>query len=288
MKRALLLLNWNQASETAERLAELTAWPGANWEIWVADNGSTDESRALPERFPGVRFVWNGGNRGYAGGLNPALRLLRAEGVEAALLLNSDVNLSLEAAEALFATLSVHPQLGAVGPVLEEPGGRRSYGGRDPGRYVRTRRSHPPRPAVDGLLDADYVPGTVFLFRTALLDEVGYLEEAFFFSGEIADWCARIRAAGWRCAIDPRVSVRHLEDDRNRRRATVYRYYTLRNRFLYVQRHPVFGRRALWTVAGAFQWVRSAFQPDVRRAVAWALGDGIRGQFGNGNKRFHA
>lgn len=288
MKRALLLLNWNQAAETAERLAEWAAEPGADWEIWVADNGSTDESRALPERFPGVRFVWNGENRGYAGGLNPALRLLRAEGVGMVLLLNSDASLSREAAEALFTTLSGHPQMGAVGPVLEEPGGRRSYGGRDPGRHLRTRRSRSPRPAADGLLDVDYVPGTVFLFRTALLDEVGYLEEAFFFSGEIADWCARIRAAGWRCATDPQVSVRHLEADADRRRATLYRYYTLRNRFLLVRRHPAPGRRAFWIVAGALQWARAAFQPDVRRAVAWALSDGIRGRFGNGNGRFHA
>jgi hypothetical protein len=254
----------------------------------VADNGSTDNSRSLANRFPRVRFVWNQANLGYAGGLNPALRAIRAGGIQTALLLNSDALLSRDAAEALFATLTARPRLGAVGPVLEESGGRRSYGGRDPGRFVQTRRSRPPRPADDGLLDADYVPGTVFLFRTDILDQVGYLEEDYFFSGEIADWCARARAAGWRCAVDPQVSVRHAEDDDAHLRATLYRYYTLRNRFLYLRRHPAFGRRAFWMAVGALQWVRAGFRPEIRNAIAWALQDGVCGRFGNRNGRFHA
>jgi GT2 family glycosyltransferase len=54
------------------------------------------------------------------------------------------------------------------------------------------------------------VVGAYMLFRRSLIDEVGLLDEDYFFTVEDVDYCKRIHEAGYQVIYDPRHSVVHI------------------------------------------------------------------------------
>ena len=79
----------------------------------------------------------------------------------------------------------------------------------------------------------------------------GLLDEEFFFSGEIADFCKRARDGGHRVCVDLEAEARHDASETPQTvRDTLYVYYSLRNRFLYAKKHYPFEKAkylALWS-----------------------------------------
>ena len=59
--------------------------------------------------------------------------------------------------------------------------------------------------------DVDVVSGMFMLVPRRVLEAVGPLDPAFFVYAEEADWCRRIRKAGWRCAFTPEARILHLD-----------------------------------------------------------------------------
>jgi GT2 family glycosyltransferase len=49
----------------------------------------------------------------------------------------------------------------------------------------------------------DVISGAAMFVRRAAMEEVGLLDEAFFFYGEETDWCHRFRLAGWDLVFAP-------------------------------------------------------------------------------------
>src|SRR5690606_19368130 len=80
-----------------------------------------------------------------------------------------------------------------------------SFGGRDPGLYLDTRIREKPATIPENY----YLPGTVLLFRAGLIPDIGYLDQRYFFSGEIADLCARAAVAGRKIWLNDDVTVMH-------------------------------------------------------------------------------
>jgi hypothetical protein len=280
----------------------------------VVDNASNDSRRDLiPQSCPVVSYIYNERNLGFAGGNNAALRRIISSESEAVLLLNNDAVISEPHLVQLLAALDENPRLGVVGPLLEARQGSRrtiSAGGRDIARFPQTRIVYPPggraashgasvcvetpdgRPMdANSLRVAAYVPGTAVVIRTSLLRSVGLLEEAYFFSGEMADFCRRAQSAGWTCAISPQALALHAPAG-GRLRDTLYRYYNLRNRFLFIRRHEPARRRlfGFWLGCGAAMAARAILcgRPAAARAVLLALRDGLAGRFGNRNDLFGA
>lgn len=299
MNLAVIILNWNQAAATIRCVNSLLAWTRAAPEVWVVDNASSDGSRELiPRSCPTVSCLYNDVNLGFAGGNNVALRKIALSKSEAVLLLNNDAMIAEDQALRLLAILRDNPRLGIVGPLLEErKANRRIFlaGGRDIARRLYTRRIYPiagnaGSTVADSLDPVDYVPGTAALVRVDLLRTVGLLDEAYFFSGEMADFCRRARSSGWTCAISSQSVATH-EQEAGAIRATLYRYYTLRNRFLFVRKHEPACRWRLfvfWLGCGAlmaaFAFVRG--HPAQARAAWLGLRDGLAGRFGNRNELF--
>ena len=59
--------------------------------------------------------------------------------------------------------------------------------------------------------EVDVVSGMFMLVPREVVETVGALDEAFFVYGEEADWCRRIRKAGWRCVVTPEARILHLD-----------------------------------------------------------------------------
>jgi GT2 family glycosyltransferase len=187
----------------------------------VVDNESSDSTIGLvKERFPQVRVIASGGNRGYGTSVNLGFRETSGAFV---LLSNSDVIYPGRSVQRLVQFLRDTPDVGLVGGQLLFPNGnwQRSYADL-PGlwsgfkaavgittfqRACRTwlwpvRFDRKPK-------DVPYVDGAVLLVRREAFEAVGGFDESFFRYGDECDLCARIHKTGWRTVFCPESQIIH-------------------------------------------------------------------------------
>lgn len=298
MNLAVVILNWNQAAATIGCVEAVAAWTRLAPDIWVVDNASQDGSRGLiAQQCPAAHVLASDRNLGFAGGNNLALRQILVARSDVVLLLNNDAVIAEDQVQHLLAELEMNPRAGVIGPLLDERRGPEQVftaGGRDIARHIGTRHEYPKADlpaliATHRLLDVDYVPGTVALIRADVLRRVGLFDEDYFFSGEMADFCRRAGEADYTSAICSR--ARAVHEPGGGARSTLYRYYTLRNRFLYIRKFYQSRRGSyacFWSAVGLVMAARSLIRghPAEARAAWRALRDGLAGQFGNRNELF--
>ena len=182
--------------------------------------------------------------------------------------------------------------LAAVGPLIVEQrdGGEVVFaGGRDISRWRQTRIPFH-RDAVEAAgtryRQPDYVMGTAMVSDRTAWEQAGLLDERYFFSGEVADWCERVRALGFQLAVDTTArALHHSNLAGSTAREGDYLYYSLRNRFLFAARHRS-GQRfrfvMRWTAIGLGEAAKAMVRGKWVRAGAClsALRDGLAGRFG--------
>lgn len=292
-KLAIILINWNNGEDTIECLQMIDAWRRLRADIWVVDNASSDGSpEQIASRFPGVLLLRNRRNLGFAGGNNAAIRSALQAGSQLILLLNNDARLEEESALGLMQALDIAPGYGLVGPLLEEHIGNKAVlyaGGREIAYHVNTRiRWNRQLAPVETVLPVDYVPGTAVLIRADVFKEVGMLDEDYFFSGEIADFCRRARTKGYRCGIAAHITAAHHSERAGKLRQTLYLYYSLRNRLLYTRKFASAAWLAAWAGYDLFLAGKRLAGGDrpAARAIWLALVDGLAGRYGNRNSLF--
>jgi GT2 family glycosyltransferase len=296
---AVVLLNWHSEQLTLLRAAEVRSWASIDPAVVIVDNESSASSRAALEAEPGIaKLIVSTANRGFAGGNNLGIAWAIEQRFEYILLLNTDACIAEGAVLALLERLDRYPDIAVIGPVLKQRGATEQFlvGGRDIARHGATRTAMAPdefrRLADYPLHRVDYVPGAVLLARRAAFEQVGLFDEQFFFSGEVADFCRRIRRRGGRSCIDLDVGADHdIGQTAHALRATLYVYYSLRNRFLFARKHyPTmrFWYFARWTMIGAWELAKNIARGRIgtARALALALRDGLRGRVGNRNALF--
>lgn len=145
-----------------------------------------------------------GENLGFAGGNNLGLRVAMARGHEYLWLLNNDTRVDADAGDALVRRMQEDTRIGLCGSTLfhlEQPETVQCLGGSrfDPDRAVSTpvgagllrSQPWPDRAEVEGLLG--HVAGASMMVRRALIEQVGFMEEAYFLYFEEIDWALRSR-----------------------------------------------------------------------------------------------
>ena len=113
-KVAIVILNWNGSRYLQQFLPSVLAATYSNFEVYVADNASTDNSVSmLCEQFAQVKIVQNEANFGFAGGYNQALPHIKADYY---VLLNSDVLVAPDWIEPVIALMETDDQIAACQP----------------------------------------------------------------------------------------------------------------------------------------------------------------------------
>jgi GT2 family glycosyltransferase len=290
---AVIILNWNNPGDTSRCVEGILSWKEITPWIIVVENGSSDGSaEELEARFPGVTILKSKVNLGFTGGNNLAIKKAMEQNVEYILLLNNDASLNEGDAASLLRAMAGRPDLGTIGPRLKE-GSDVYAGGADIGRNLNTRIRWSQDMGSGGIKIVDYVPGTALLIRREAIEKAGLLDENFFFSGEVADLCMRIYEAGMLCGVDLYSEVTHLVEGYTPARDTLYIYYNLRNRFLYVKKHYNGQRyllQGLWSAYCIWETISSFAKGKTgrSRAALFAMIDGMAGRFGDRNDRFIA
>jgi GT2 family glycosyltransferase len=100
--------------------------------------------------------------------------------------------------------------------------------------------------------DVEWVGGAFMMIRREVIEQVGPLDEGFFFYGEDAEFCHRVRRAGWRVRYDPGAAVIHLggaSSDPARLAARQRSAFQWKARYLLQRR--CYGRLAEWSARAA-------------------------------------
>lgn len=220
---SIVIVNWNTCALLSQCLRsvarEVDSIPH---EVWVVDNGSSDDSVAMLRRdFPHVHVIESRVNLGFAGANNLAMQ--RSTG-RYLLLLNTDAIVQPGSIRALLDLAEAEPRAGIVGAHLLNPDGsfQASYTNFPTlwqeflilstlGRRLRGRwyPSHGPE-EERGPQRVDYVEGACLLVRRAALEQVGGLDEGYFMYAEEVDWCRRMAAQGWEVWYQPVARVVHI------------------------------------------------------------------------------
>lgn len=209
---SLVIPNWNGREHLEACLGALRRQTFASHEVILVDNGSTDDSVAYTrEEFPEVVVIELPENRGFTGACNAGYAASRGEFV---CLLNNDTEADERWLEALVDAFERHPEAGAVatkmllfdrrdhfhsaGDFYRVNGlpGNRGVWQRDRGQYDREE------PVFSAC-------GGAAAYRRAMIDVIGFLDDAFFFSCEDIDLAWRAHLAGWEVIYTPAAVVYH-------------------------------------------------------------------------------
>ena len=209
-----IIINWNSAPLLKRCLESLRADPDVgDWQVIVVDNASDeDPSPMIRETLPAAEIARPETNLGFSGGNNLGAR---QAGGEYLLFLNADTEVVPGAIRGLATFLDEHPDAGAVGPrLVGADGSVQVSAGVFPGPWQYLSSSlHLARVSVpDSVGPVDYVAGAALMIRRGAFDAVGGWSEAYFFYGEDAELCARLRDTETPLTYYvPDVTIAHLE-----------------------------------------------------------------------------
>jgi GT2 family glycosyltransferase len=254
MHLSVIIVNYNVKYFLEQCLYSLQkACLGIDAEIIVADNNSTDGSRAYLEKiFTSVNFIWNTANTGFAKANNLALEKAKGDFI---LFLNPDTLLSEDSIEKSLNFLKSHPASGALGIRMVD----------GPGKFLKESKRAFPSPLtslfkLSGLARAfprsktfaryhlgylseeknhevDVLAGAFMLMPKKILNEIGNFDERFFMYGEDVDLSYRIQKAGYKNYYFAESSIIHFKGESTKRGSLNYVRLFYRAMYLFVKKH---------------------------------------------------
>jgi GT2 family glycosyltransferase len=215
-----------RSRDTLAHYAEALAPSLRNGEarLVAVDNASPDDSAALlRDLLPEAEVLVNSQNLGFALGCNRAWPLVNTRYW---LLLNPDVEVTMEGLQRLVKWMDRHPGVAAASPRLRSSTGvelpvARAHDSlwRPLMETLRLHKLLPESLRARLLLSGrrstpeivrGWVPGAALIARVSAITEVGLLDESLFLYGEDREWCWRMSKRGWEIGVCPNVEFVHI------------------------------------------------------------------------------
>lgn len=208
---SIVIVNWNGLHLLQPCISALRRQLEQRFEIIVVDNGSTDGSVAWITAQADIRLILNKSNQGFAPATNQGIRAGNAPFVA---LLNNDTEPEPQWLATLLKAMD-DPRVGAANGLLlfaGQPDMVQSAGiVIDRAAIAWDRFGGLPRthPAVRQPTEIFGATGGAALYRRAMLDEIGLLDERYFAYLEDVELAWRAQKAGWICRYLPEATVLH-------------------------------------------------------------------------------
>jgi len=218
IKISYIIITWNGLA-LIRRLLEsmLHQMKREDVEVIVVDNGSADGTKEFLKReYTEVRLIENAENRGVAYARNRALEAARGRYL---FILDNDVVINDAAVEGMEEYMEEHRDVGLcacrlVGEDGEVQESCKPY----PGLLIKLRNVLFPQKntffyatEMNGeAFEPVYVIGACQMIRREAFEQAGMLDEKIFYGPEDADYCLRIRKAGWKVMYLPQYTMQHL------------------------------------------------------------------------------
>lgn len=209
---SVIIPHWNGLHHLDSCLGALRSQRWTDFETIIVDNGSTDGSQTyVRKHFPDMRLLELGENRGFTGACIAGYEASRGNLV---VLLNNDTEADQNWLACVKAAFDAHPETGIVASKLLLFDERDRF--HAAGDYVRIDGL----PGNRGVWQRDtgqfdreeYVfsaCGAAAAYRRTMLEEIGFLDDTFYFSCEDVDLGWRANLAGWRVLYVPEAVVYH-------------------------------------------------------------------------------
>jgi GT2 family glycosyltransferase len=183
-----------------------------DFEVILADNGSTDGTQAYVRKsYPEVRLLELWENRGFTGACNAGFAASKGEIV---ILLNNDTETDPQWLQEIYEAFQRYPQAGSIASkmllfdqrdIFHTAGdfywvggvpGNRGVWQQDSGQYDQEE------PVFSAC-------GGAAAYRRTMIEEIGFLDDDFYFSCEDVDLAWRAHLHGWQVIYEPTAVVYH-------------------------------------------------------------------------------
>lgn len=202
------------------------------WEVIVVDNHSNDgHLQDFAARHPSVRFIESDWNSGFAAGCNLGAAQATAQTL---LFLNPDVVAEPGAVRSLLKLKQANPDIiiltasqvdarGRLGKVFDMFPDKLTWfrSVKYLLRRLRPDRYPNPRQPFTGLLDCDWVSGSVFMIDRADFSRLDGWREDYWIYSEDRDLCLRARRAGGRVACSGDIRLIHAHGGASRQNESI-------------------------------------------------------------------
>lgn len=220
---SIIIVSWNVCKDLEVCLESLRHNADVSYEIIVIDNASSDETLSMLKNYPEVHVIANETNRGFAAANNQGLQRARGAWL---LLLNPDTIVPQGALQALLDFAQAHPEAGIIGPRLLNPDGSLQYSCRrfptvlaGMFRHTFLGRLFPRAKSMRDYLmcewahdepkEVDWLSGAAMLINRRAYEQIGGLDEGFYWGSEDVDYCYRMHQAGWKVLYTPQPAIIH-------------------------------------------------------------------------------
>lgn len=198
---------------------------GVSYKVVVVDNGSVDDTPDVMEKeFPEFVYIKNKENQGVARARNKCLELVDSR---YAIVLDVDTIIHPGAFETLVRVMDQYPDVGVGGPKLLNPDKSLQlscrtfqtpltvlFRGSPLGRWF------PNLPFSGGHLMrswhhddkrlVDWMMGACHIIRKEALEDIGKLDDGFFYLYEDVEYCWRADKKGWKVLYIPESRITHI------------------------------------------------------------------------------
>ncbi|MEL6866052.1 MAG: riboflavin biosynthesis protein RibF, partial [Bacteroidota bacterium] len=217
---AIVILNYNGRQYLEQFLPSLHKSTYANFQIHLADNGSSDDSiEWLTANYPDIQIHDLKENHGFAQGYNLALEALESDYF---VLLNSDVEVSPNWIEPIIDLMEKEANIGACQPKVlayhhrdhfEHAGAAGGWIDHLGYPFCRGRMFdtvEKDQGQYDQVSEIFWASGAAFFVRPQLFKALGGFDGDYFAHMEEIDLCWRIKKAGYRVVVQPESRVYHV------------------------------------------------------------------------------
>ncbi|MBP9102255.1 MAG: glycosyltransferase family 2 protein [Chitinophagaceae bacterium] len=256
-KVAIVILNWNGRKYLEQFLPSVLATQYSNFEIVVADNGSTDDSIAfLQTNYPTIRLITFTENFGFAKGYNEALKQVDSEYY---VLLNSDVEVTANWLQPMVTLLNSNSNIAACQPKLLSYKDKKmfEYAGAAGGwldkygyPFAKGRVfdiSEEDKGQYDQQEPIFWASGASLFIRSSVFHAMKGFDEYFFAHQEEIDLCWRIQLAGHAIYSCPSSVVYHVGGGTLPKGNSLKTYLNFRNNKIMLSKNLPFSKK-LWVV----------------------------------------
>ena len=268
----IVLINYNGWRDTIECIRSLVLTTFPQIKVVVVDNDSTDNSIIhiidflnsnsfnlvnsfdMNQNVVGEKYVVlskneeditlqreliilkSNANLGFSGGNNIGIQYAMDCNADYIMLLNNDTRVDKGFIEPLVDTLRRYENIGLVGGKIYD------YNSKDKfiaGGYIDLVKGsgyHYYNENNDKLKEVSFLSGCLWMFKSDVIREVGFLDEKFFLYIEDVEFCYRLIKNGKKLFYNSKSEIYHKESQSTGKMSPLTIYYNTRNRLYFVNK----------------------------------------------------
>jgi GT2 family glycosyltransferase len=249
---AIVIVNWNTYKLTRSCIVSLNKCVHKNFEIFLVDNNSSDESvKKLKKEFKDLHFILNNENTGFCKANNQAIEKILSENTfNFIMLLNSDTEVSPFFIKPLIDTFKSNEKIGAVQPLILNWSDKSTiwkYEGDINRTFGITSHRNKNKIFLDEKMKSytEWASGCCIFTTPSIFKEVGLFDEIFFAYYEDVDWSIRLKKQNYLIALSKLSEVYHHESGSSKSSkkqnegylSPKSHYYNFRNHIIFLRKH---------------------------------------------------